>query len=106
MTKKYKFFPLEDGDKISPSIAITSAVQLLDLAAEIAVDAKDVDKMLKVSDKWLDFGERLAEYPGVEDEDDEEESESEITKGFGFVRDEKSIMEVAEGDDDGPTDED
>lgn len=83
MVKKYEYLEIEGGKSIHPGIAISQAVQLLDLAAAIATDARDVDRMVKVSTKWLVMGERLAEIMEIDD-DDEPEEEPEAAKGYGF----------------------
>lgn len=106
MTRKYEYLEIEDGKSIHPGIAISQAAQLLDLAASMATDTKDIDRMIKVSTKWLTMGERLAEIMEVvdSDEDEEENPEEKITLGFGFgtgleIQDPKKEGEEIDGTD-------
>ena len=89
--KKYEYISIEDGSVISPSLAVQQSCHILDLAGEIATDKSDVDAMLKVSRRWLEFGASLQEVIG-ETEDEKEESEP-TKKAYGFSSENKSIIE-------------
>ena len=82
MIKKYEYLEIEGGKPIHPGIAIAQAVQLLDLAALMATDTKDIDRMIRVSTKWLIMGERLNEIMEVVESDQVEEEK--LNLGFGF----------------------
>jgi hypothetical protein len=104
--RKYEYVEIESETQIHPGIAIAQAVQLLDLAASMATDTKDIDRMVKVSTKWLNMGERLVKI--MEDEDDdapEEDVKQAIEYGFkaGLT---KQILEKGEVEEDVRSDED
>lgn len=96
--KKHEYLPIEGDTSMNPGLAFSQAVQLLDLAGSIATDSEDVDKMLNVSTRWMDMGERFAEI-GVGDEDDEVEIETKEKIPYGFAAGiEKQIIEKEAGD--------
>ncbi len=83
MAKRPQYEAIPDGGTVSLIVAITQAVQAMDLAGEIATNSGDIDGLLRVSDKWVDFGGKLEELlDGHEDE--EEDSEESIKTNFGF----------------------
>lgn len=109
MTKKYEYLEIEQGANIHPGIAISQAVQLLDLAGLMATDLRDVDRMVKVSNRWLSMGIQLADImEEKDDEDSEEEPEKEKEKkSYGFSAGlDKQIIEKSEEESDGSIDED
>lgn len=106
MTRKYEYLEIEDGKSIHPGIAIAQAVQLLDLAASMATDTKDIDRMVKVSTKWLTMGERLAEIMEVVESDEEESPEEKVSLGFGFGSGMERQDSKKEGEEIDGTDED
>lgn len=100
--KRHEYLSIESDTSMNPGLAFSQAVQLLDLAGSIATESKDVDKMLNVSTRWLDMGERFAEI-GVGDDDDEIEIETKEKIPYGFAAGiEKQIIgkEVEDGTDD------
>lgn len=102
MVKKIQYTAIEDGGTISLVVAISQAVQVMDLAGEIATADRDVDSLLKISDQWLVFGEKLDELlEGHEEEQDEDEKES-LKTNFGF-HGSAAVLEKLEVDDAGTT---
>jgi hypothetical protein len=106
MTKKYEYLEIPGESPLEPGLAIAQAMQLLDLAASMATDNKDIDRMVKISTKWLNMGERLATIMEVVEEGEEPEGGfQKVQLGFGFGPN----MEKAEKEgeiDDGTSDED
>lgn len=93
---RYKYREIEEGGDINIETIISQSVQVIELAAAIATDAKDVDALLKVSMKWLDFGERVSSI--LENMIEEDESEEPVklgtSKPYGFHQNSGSIEEV------------
>ena len=68
------------GDEVNGAVAIVQAAATLDAAVFLAVESKNVDKLLDIAALWMGLAERL----GVEvEEDDEEPSDR---KPFGFTK--------------------
>lgn len=103
--KKYKYLEIKSGTNIHPGIALAQGIQILDIASKIATDQNDIDRMVKISMKWLTVGERLAEIMEESDDEDEEELEEDDAEkpgfGFGLVKQE---TERKEGGDDAAND--
>lgn len=98
-TKKYVYEGL-GPDELSAVAVIKQSVTLMDLAAKMATDQGDIDRMAKLSMKMLSIGATLAEI--LEEEEEEPEEVVKIDKrGYGFAQDFKSAneVEVEEGDD-------
>jgi len=108
MTRKYEYQEIPGESQIEPGLAIAQAMQLLDLAALMATDNKDIDRMVKISTKWLNMGERLANIMEVTEDDGEMPNEEfqkvELSFGFGPGM-EKAEQKEGETDD-GTSDED
>jgi hypothetical protein len=107
---KYEYLEIPDGSQIEPGIAFAQAMQLLDLAGSMATDTKDIDRMVKVSTKWLNMGERLAAIMEVAEEEDENETQEEgfqkVELKFGFGPNMEKAEEKEGEADDGASDED
>lgn len=105
---KYEYLEIPEGSQIEPGIAFAQAMQLLDLAGSMATDTKDIDRMVKVSTKWLSMGERLAAIMEVVEEEGEmpEEGFQKVQLGFGFGPNMEKAEEKEGETDDGASDED
>jgi len=70
------------GDDLNGSVALLQAAATLDAAVYLAVESKNIDKLMDAAAMWIGLAERL----GIEVEEDEEvinpDSEKKI---FGFV---------------------
>lgn len=100
--KRYKYLEIKSGTNIHPGIALAQGIQILDIASKIATDQNDIDRMVKISMKWLTVGERLAAIMDEDDEETEEELEddgSEEKPEFGFGLG-KQALKRKEGEDD------
>lgn len=107
MTKKYEYLEIPGESPIDPGLAIAQAMQLLDLAASMATDNKDIDRMIKISTKWLNMGERLATIMEVSEEGEEPEAEfQKVELKFGFGPNMEKAEEKEGETDDGASDED
>lgn len=108
MTRKYEYQEIPGESQIDPGLAIAQAMQLLDLAALMATDNKDIDRMVKISTKWLNMGERLAKIMEVVEEEGEmpEEGFQKVQLGFGFGPNMEKAEEKEGEADDGASDED
>lgn len=77
--KSVRYEPI--GDELNGSVAMLQAAATLDAAVYLAVESKDVGKLLDISAMWIGLAERL----GVEiEEDDDDNEESDSKKIFGF----------------------
>ena len=108
MTRKYEYQEIPSESQIDPGLAIAQAMQLLDLAALMATDNKDIDRMVKISTKWLNMGERLAGIMEVVEEEGEmpEEGFQKVQLTFGFGPNMEKAEEKEGETDDGASDED
>lgn len=106
--KKYEYQEIPGESPLEPGLAIAQAMQLLDLAASMATDNKDIDRMVKISTKWLNMGERLATIMEVVEEDGEEPEGGfqKVQLGFGFGPNMERVDEKEGEADDGANDED
>lgn len=71
------------GDELSSSVALVQAATTLDAATYLAVESKNVGKLLDIAAMWIGLAERL----NIEIEEEDEESEDEPAKdkgSFGF----------------------
>lgn len=108
MTRKYEYQEIPSETQIEPGLAIAQAIQLLDLAALMATDNKDIDRMVKISTKWLNMGERLAGIMEVVEEEGEmpEEGFQKVELKFGFGPNLERAGDKEGETDDGASDED
>ncbi|UUG69384.1 hypothetical protein SEA_SHAM_49 [Streptomyces phage Sham] len=72
------------SDELNGSVAMLQAAATLDAAAYLAVESKNVGKLLDIAAMWIGIAERLS-IDVEEDEDDEESDESGAKKIFGFA---------------------
>jgi hypothetical protein len=70
------------GDELSGSIAMMQAAATIDAAVALAVESKNIDKLMDAAAMWIGLAERLG-VDTEEDEDDLEDSEK-AEKVFGF----------------------
>jgi len=99
--RRYKYLEIPSGTNIHPGIALAQGIQILDIASKIATDQNDIDRMIKISMKWITVGERLAnvmEEDDTEDDEVEEETDSEKPE-FGFGLGKQAIERKEAGDD-------
>jgi len=69
------------GDELSANVALVQAASTLDAAAYLAVESKNVSKLLDIAAMWMGLAERLT----IEvDEEDDDEDEPTDKKAFGF----------------------
>lgn len=94
MTKaKPKFNPI--GDVLSPETAFIQASNILDLAAEMAFEHKDIEGLSKIAAVYMEMGSRLM----VVQEDDEEEDDDDCNSNpIGFAPVVMSVKEVEDKD--------
>lgn len=72
------------SDELSGSVAMVQAAATLDAATYLAVESKNVGKLLDIAAMWIGLAERL----GVEVAEDDDETEEPMPKkvfGFGGV---------------------
>lgn len=71
------------SDELSGNSALVQAANTLDVAVSLAVDSKNVDKLLDIAAMWIGLAERL----GVEGEEEESDSEETVNEKpvFGFT---------------------
>lgn len=67
------------GDELDGSVALLQAAAALDAVVYLAVESKNVEKLLDAAAMWMGLAERL----GV-DMSDEDEVEDKPNKDFGF----------------------
>lgn len=77
------------GDELNGQVALLQAASVLDAAVYLAVEAKNVDRLMDVVAMWMGLAERL----GIESEEDEQSNENK-PKSFGFSKVESTIEEV------------
>jgi hypothetical protein len=108
VTRKYEYLEIPGESPLEPGLAIAQAMQLLDLAASMATDTKDIDRMVKISTKWLNMGERLAAIMEVVEEEGEEPEEGfqKVELKFGFGPNMEKAEDKEGETDDGASDED
>jgi hypothetical protein len=70
LVAKVKYTPL--GDTLSTETAFVQAALALDVAAQFAVDCKDVGGLNNVAALYIELGNNLARMVEGEDEEDEE----------------------------------
>ena len=70
------------NDELSGSVALVQAARTLDAAVYLAVESKNVGKLLDISAMWMGLAERL----GIEAEDEEEMDIPEKEHPFGFTK--------------------
>jgi hypothetical protein len=105
--KKYEYQEIPGESPLEPGLAIAQAMQLLDIAASMATDNKDIDRMVKISTKWLSMGERLANIMEVvEEEGEESDGFQKVQLTFGFGPNMEKAEEKEGETDDGASDED
>lgn len=70
------------GEELNGSVAMMQAATVIDIAVAIAVESRNVDKLMDAAAMWIGLAERL----GIEVEEDEDElgDESRSKKIFGF----------------------
>lgn len=69
------------GDELNGSVAMMQAAATIDAAVFLAVESKNIDKLMDAAAMWIGLAERL----GIEvEEDDDDEEESNPKKIFGF----------------------
>jgi len=72
------------GDELNGSVAMLQAASTLDAATYLAVESKNVGKLLDIAAMWIGLAERLGvEVEEDEDEEDEENPKSKRIFGFG-----------------------
>ncbi|QOI67452.1 hypothetical protein SEA_BEUFFERT_50 [Streptomyces phage Beuffert] len=92
--KPTSYGPIED--ELSGSTALVQAAATLDAAVFLAVESKNVDKLLDIAAMWMGLAERL----GIvleEDEDDDDFPDEKDKKPFGFTQvtsDKEPVKEV------------
>lgn len=70
------------GEELNGSIAMLQAAATIDAAVFLAVESKNVDKLMDAAAMWIGLAERL----GIEvEEDEDDEDESKDKKVFGFT---------------------
>ena len=78
MVAKMKNMPPYEafGDTLSPSVSYLQAGAVLDIAAEFAVDSRDIEQLTTIAALWVQLGERL--MSGHAEEDDTEDNDVEL----------------------------
>lgn len=76
------------GDDLNGSVALLQAAATLDAAVYLAVESKNVEKLMDAAAMWIGLAERLGVVVDDEDEDDEDEPEGK-KRIFGFTTDSK-----------------
>lgn len=76
--KQVRYEPV--GDELSGSIAMMQAAATIDAAVALAVESKNIDKLMDAAAMWIGLAERL----GIDAEEDEEEVDVKPDKVFGF----------------------
>lgn len=66
------------GDELNGQVALLQAAATLDAAVFLAVESKNIDKLMDATAMWMGLAERL----GIEVE---EEESTEEKSGFGFA---------------------
>ncbi|AXH68768.1 hypothetical protein SEA_COMRADE_53 [Streptomyces phage Comrade] len=78
------------ADELNGSVALLQAASALDAAVYLAVESKNVEKLMDAVAMWIGLAERL----GIELEDDaSEESEPGKRRDFGFTSNMSKIDE-------------
>ncbi len=77
------------GDELNGQVALLQAAGALDAAVYLAVEAKNIDRLMDVVAMWMGLAERL----GIESEEEQPSSDSK-PKSFGFTKVESTIEEV------------
>lgn len=101
MVAKVKFEPI--GDIVSPQTAILQASLYLDLAAQIAVENRDVEGLIGAAATYAEIAARLM-GPGPEEDDDEDVGPSNSKNPVGFAGktpeppEEPEASEIEEGE--------
>jgi hypothetical protein len=70
------------SDELNGSVAMLQAAATLDAAAYLAVESKNVSKLLDIAAMWIGIAERLG--VDVEEDEDDEGDESKAKRIFGF----------------------
>lgn len=68
------------GDELNGSVALVQAASALDAAVYLAVESKNVEKLMDAAAMWMGLAERL----GIEVEEDDDEETEMPKKIFGF----------------------
>lgn len=71
------------GEELSASVALIQAATTLDAATYLAVESKNVSKLLDIAAMWIGLSERLTIEVDEDDEDESDESPSD-KRSFGF----------------------
>jgi hypothetical protein len=75
LVKRAKFEPI--GDEINTATAFIQAASALDVAAQFAVESRDVEGLNTVASLYIELGARMLHaIDGEEDEDDEIDHEA------------------------------
>jgi hypothetical protein len=76
--------PIEE--ELSGTTALLQAAATLDAAVFLAVESKNVDKLLDITAMWIGLAERLGIPSEEEDEEDEDFPADEDKRPFGFTQ--------------------
>lgn len=87
--KATTYGPIED--ELSGSTALVQAAATLDAAVALAVDSKNVDKLLDIAAMWMGLAERLGIV--LEDDEDDDLPEGKDKSPFGFAHVKSEIDE-------------
>lgn len=69
------------GDELNGSVALVQAAATLDVAVYLAVESKNIDKLMDAAAMWIGLAERL----GIEVEEDEDDDVIPDKRIFGFT---------------------
>jgi hypothetical protein len=81
------------GDELNGSIALFQAASAIDAAVYLAVESKNIDKLMDAAAMWIGLSERLGIEPDTEES--EEESDTLEKRKFGFSTDREDIIKNA-----------
>jgi hypothetical protein len=97
--RKLKYYSMEDGERLDLGSALSQAAQLLDLSGQIALEARDVKTLMKLSDRWMEIAGLFAHAGEDEEVIDISESDPE---SYGFCMPNKEeVNNGGEDSDDG-----
>ncbi|AXG66171.1 hypothetical protein SEA_ANNADREAMY_50 [Streptomyces phage Annadreamy] len=93
--KPTSYGPIED--ELSGSTALVQAAATLDAAVFLAVESKNVDKLLDIAAMWMGLAERLGIVLEEDDEEDDDFPDKKDKEPFGFTQvtsDKEPVKEV------------
>lgn len=92
--QKPKLNPI--GDVLSPETAFIQASNILDVAAEMAVEQRDIEGLSKIAAVYMEIASRLMVVQ--EDGEEEDDDEDYTTNPIGFAPVVMTVKEVEDKD--------